>query len=245
MINMKNINAKLCLFLIFIFCCAIPCFSSPPPWLEQGKYFKYHGYGSSGSGAAATIMTYTVLSSSASGAQAQRSTYEESFGIPLENTTISFSSTDKAGEFWLDISVLSGLKAKDKVPIKTAAGNFEMAYFGSAPLDLGDPQYGTKSYKNVAIFELDLVGTDSTTNGTYYFNGENGALISYSEYLYKGTEKLSSVIIYLVETDADFTKLPQTTVNNGGWPGYSGKEICCCPVVLLILLGAFFVRVKE
>ena len=188
----------------------------PPAWLKQGASVTYHGYGSSNAGAAAVIMTYTVQSAGPGGVAVRRDSTEATSGTRLESKVLSYSPTDDAGDFWLDVSQTQSLKAGDTITVHTDAGYIPATLQARGPLDLGDPQYGKKHYEDMLILTVIGTGSDKTTqiNYNFYYNGENGLLISYSEYmgtnLGKPEQNLASkVVVYLIKTDADFTAVQQ------------------------------------
>lgn len=201
--------------LLFLFISNVD--ASSPMWLKPGATFTYHGYGSSNAGAATVFMTYAVQSDGAEGVAVRRDSTEAISGNHLESKLLSYTPTDQAGDFWLDVSQTQSLKAGDTITIHTDAGYLPATLQARGPLDLGDPQYGQKHYKDVLIFTVVGTGSDKTTqfNYNFYYNGENGLLISYSEYmganLGKPEQNLASkVVVYLIITDADFTTVSQT-----------------------------------
>ncbi|MFH1054615.1 MAG: hypothetical protein V1744_00820 [Candidatus Altiarchaeota archaeon] len=229
--------------------------AAPPLWLKPNASFTYHGYGSSNAGAATVFMTYTVQSAGAGGAAVRRDSTEATYGTNLESKVLSYPQTDQAGDFWLDIS--QTLKPGDTIMVHTDVGYIPATLQTRGPLDMGDPQYNQKHFNDVIIFSMTSTGSDRTTqlNYNYYFNGENGLLISYSEYmganLGKPEQNLASrVIIYLIKADADFTtvsqKPPASTAAQaspqGTSPTISGKDSdqqsslgCSMPSLTLLL----------
>ena len=230
--------------------------AAPPAWLKAGASFTYHGYGSSSAGNAAVFMTYTVQSAGAGGVAVRRDSTEATYGTPLESKILSYLPTDQAGDFWLDAAQARTLKAGDTVTIHTDAGYVPATLQARGPLDLGDPQYGQKRYDDILVFTVTGTGSDKTTqiNYNFYYNGVNGLLVSYSEYmganLGKPEQNLGSrVVIYLIKADADFaaaqtppagqalkvnpTQAPPTTTGKDG--NQQSSPGCCLPALTLLL----------
>ena len=229
--------------------------AAPPAWLKPGASFTYHGYGSGSAGAAAVYMTYTVQTAGSGSVAVRRDSTEATYGTPLESKVMSYSPTDQAGEFWLDVT--QTFKVGDIVTVHTDAGYIPATLQARGPLDLGDPQLSQKHYNDILVFTVLETGSDKATqiSYNYYFNGENGLLISYSEYmganLGKPEQNLASkVVVYLVKADADFTavsqKPPASTVTQVSpqvtSPAISGKDstqqpspVSCTPAMTLLL----------
>ncbi len=209
------------IFSAFMILSILTCFSDAaiPGWVEPGASFNYHGYGSSTVGAAVFFMDYTVESRDESAIAVRRDSTESTFGVSLESKVMPYLQTDQAGDFWLDTS--QSFAVGDTIMVHTELGYAPATLEARGPLELGDPQYGQQQYNDLMVFTMTSEASDKRTqiNYNYYYDGETGLLISYSEYvganLGKPNQELTSkVIVYLIKANADLTKAQKSQPRN-------------------------------